>query len=240
MVENVPEQALERLNDVQTRDLELDRLEEERGKVPPELTSAAERWDRLEQSLALKEHEQSERQAELSRSELELGALEERRKAAAESALRADSSKEASQFQNQELQFSTRIQELEEDTMPLLEKLERIGQEVADLKAELSELEPELSRMRREEEERTSAIDEQLAAVRAERDELAQGIDPLLLRQYEQVRRARRGVGLVEIIANERCGGCSVRLPIHVIQKARRGVGVTRCPSCGRILWSKA
>ena len=82
-------------------------------------------------------------------------------------------------------------------------------------------------------------VDARIAALEAERAEVASGVDAALLKQYEQVRKARRGVGLVEIIDKQRCGGCNVRLPIHVIQKARSGTGVTRCPSCGRLLWAR-
>jgi hypothetical protein len=147
--------------------------------------------------------------------------------------------KEASQYQNQELQFTTRVQELEEDTLPLMEQLETAEQEAAALQAELDELQPTLDAMAQAESERVEAIDASTKRIRSERDALAAGIDAPLLKQYEQVRRARRGLGLAEVLDHQSCGGCSVRLPIHVIQKARSGRGVTRCPSCGRILWFK-
>ncbi|MEZ4607948.1 MAG: hypothetical protein R2865_14450 [Deinococcales bacterium] len=40
-----------------------------------------------------------------------------------------------------------------------------------------------------------------------------------MLKQYELVRRSKRGVGLVKIVGGNTCGGCSMRLPIHVLQK---------------------
>ncbi|MEX2502520.1 MAG: C4-type zinc ribbon domain-containing protein, partial [Trueperaceae bacterium] len=65
-------------------------------------------------------------------------------------------------------------------------------------------------------------------------------VETMLLRQYEQVRKAKRGVGLVELVAGRNCGGCNMMLPIHVVQKAKRaGPAIVRCPSCGRILWHK-
>lgn len=230
---------LERLSDVQNRDLELDTLHEEKGQTPPELIDIRAREARLQERLALKQQEHAELRRRVSRNELELEALEGRRKAASESALRASSSKEASQFQNQELQFATRIQELEEDTLPLMEQLERLAGDVNGLQEELDEVAPLLAELTAQEEARLESIDASIARIVGERNALADSIDRALVRQYEQVRRARRGLGLVEIINNERCGGCNVKLPIHVIQKARRGVGVTRCPSCGRILWAK-
>lgn len=229
---------LKRLSDVQALDLQIDALEGERGQVPQELTDLVARVADLESRLERKAQEVADLRRRVNASELELKTLSERRKGAADSAMRAASAKEAAQFQNQELQFATRVQELEEDTLPLLEQLERVTGEHDALRAELDGLQPTLAEMRAREDERVAQVDARIAETRAQRDELAAGVDRPLLRQYEQVRAARCGLALVEIVNGQSCGGCSVRLPIHVVQKVRRGEGVTRCPSCGRILWS--
>lgn len=230
---------LDRLSDVQTRDLELDNLEEEKGRTPPELVETRKRRQGLEESLTRRNQEREELRRRLSQNELELKTLDERRKAAAAAGLRADSAKEASQYQNQELQFATRVQELEEDTMPLMGELEELDSDIATLQAELDELEPVLTGLTEQEDARLQELDERIASLSGERQSLAQDLDKQLLRQYEQVRKARRGVGLVPVVSNQQCGGCSVKLPIHVVQKAKKGKGVTRCPSCGRILWAQ-
>lgn len=229
---------MKKLSRVQTHDLQLDRLREERGETPQELIDTRSRKKDLEAELAQRKLERDAVRSRVAKNELELKALDARRQDASQSALRADSAKEASQFQNQELQFATRVQELEEDTMPLLEELDRINAKIESLEAQLAELEPVLAELTSTEDERVASIDERIESVHGTRETMAGEIDANLLRQYEQVRKARRGVGLVEIVDNQRCGGCNVRLPIHVIQKAKKGGEVTRCPSCGRILWS--
>ena len=229
---------MKKLSTVQTHDLQLDRLREERGETPPELIDTQTRKKDLEAELVRRQLERDAVRSRVNKNELELKALDARRQDASASALRADSAKEASQYQNQELQFATRVQELEEDTMPLLEELDRMNANIEGLEEQLAELEPVLADLVSTEEERVSVIDERIASMEETRESVAGEIDAGLLRQYEQVRRARRGVGLVEVVENQRCGGCNVRLPIHVIQKAKRGGDVTRCPSCGRILWN--
>lgn len=231
---------LETLSEVQRRDLELDALREEKGQTPAELLELRAQLEQLQRDLTAAEARYHEVRQEVARSELELKALDERRKSSAQSALEAATSKEASQYQNQEMQFATRYQELEEDTLPLIERLEGLEDDVNRLRGDLEDLEPELERVAQAEAERVAGVEARLEALSAKREVVAQGVDAALLKQYEQVRRARRGVGLVEIVDNQRCGGCNVRLPIHVIQKARGGQGVTRCPSCGRILWARA
>ncbi|MEX2536510.1 MAG: C4-type zinc ribbon domain-containing protein [Trueperaceae bacterium] len=230
---------LDRLSDVQTRDLELDNLQEEKGRTPPELIETRVRQQGLEERLSKRRQERDELRKRVAQNELELKALDERRKAAVAAGLRADSSKEASQFQNQELQFATRVQELEEDTMPLLGDLESLDEDIAGLEGELSELEPVLTKLSSQENARLEELDSRMESLSGERNSLAKDIDSQLLRQYEQVRKARRGVGLVPVVSNQQCGGCNVKLPIHVVQKARKGGTVTRCPSCGRILWAQ-
>jgi predicted nucleic acid-binding Zn-ribbon protein len=228
---------LEKLSEVQSRDLELLALEEERKKTPPELIELRRRKESLEAALAQTLDKRREVQKTVNDNELELQSLEARRKSAADAAVAAASGKEASQYQNQELQFATRVQELEEDTMPLLERLEALDAESEALRAQLAELEPQLEQIASAEHARVSALDEKAAALLGERDALAREIDGSLLKQYEQVRRAKRGLGLVAVIDMQRCGGCNMRLPMHVVQKVATSASVTRCPSCGRILW---
>lgn len=230
---------LEKLQEVQQRDLELDALHEERERVPPELVELRQERKALETRLAERRYERDELDARVRAAESELQALGKRRRDASEAALRADGAKEAAQYQNQELQFATREQELEEDTLPLMEQLEELREKVNVLEEELAELVPRLEEQDRAEHERVSDVDRRLETLRVERDALAEEVPRNLLRPYEQVRKARRGVGLVEIADQRRCGGCNVQLPIHVIQKAKRGTSVVRCPNCGRILWAK-
>lgn len=230
---------LDRLNEVQVRDLKLDALDAERADVPAELVAMRDERQALESKLAERRAERDELRARVRAADVELQALRDRTKSASESSLRADSAKEAAQFQNQELQFSTRAQELEEDTMPLMEELERLEGIVAALEAEHAELAPRHDQMETREKERLAEIDAREGDLRKEREALAADVDARLLRQYDQVRRSKRGVGLVEIAGGRRCGGCNVQLPIHVLQKAKRPGAIVRCPSCGRILWSK-
>lgn len=230
---------LSRLAEVQALDLKLDRLQEERGQVPHELVATAQKQRELEERKKLKEREADELRRRINANELELKALQERRRGAADAAVRAATSKEATQYQNQELQFATRLSELEEDTVPLLEAQDALDTELADLTAELAALAPVLAGLEQAEADRVAAVDEQASSLGSERGGLAAGVTPALLMQYEQVRKARRGVGLAEVLGNSTCGGCSVRLPIHVVQKVRKGEGVTRCPSCGRILYHR-
>lgn len=228
---------LQTLSEVQALDLELDALATERGQIPPALVEARTRRAALDTQLEQRRSELDALRKRIQENELELGALQERRKSAAESALRAATGKEASQYQNQELQFATRLQELEEDTVPLLEEQEARLEGVRALEADVATLLPELDALEAAERSRVEAIDTRAQDVVSRRAALAATVSAALLKQYEQVRKARRGVGIVSVTEAGTCGGCNVRLPIFVVQKVRKAQGVTRCPSCGRLLW---
>lgn len=232
---------LKDLSQIQRYDLDIDALDKDRQHTPPELIDMRRHKESLRDTLESVEADYNEARREVDANELEIKTLDERRKAAADAATAAQSGKEAMQYQNQELQFATRLQELEEDTMPMIERLDRLEQRVNELKEELAELEPNLQALVDAEQQRVEAIDKKIAALEAERETLTGDVAKPLLQQYEQIRRAKRGLALVEVVGDERCGGCNMKLPIHVLQKAQRSKGtqVTRCPSCGRILWYK-
>jgi uncharacterized protein len=221
---------LDTLSEVQALDLQRDALALERQSVAPELTAA--RTDRnalvRERDRVASEHEALRRQ--VATNELDLKSLQDRRKDASESALRASSNKEMAQYQNQELQFANRAQELEEDTLPLMESLEQLAGELAALEAQLAAQAPELEGLEQRERER-------LADLSDRRDRLGSQVDAAYFKIYEQVRRSRKGLALVGLESGQRCGGCHMQLPIHVVQKVRKGNGMTRCPSCGRLLY---
>lgn len=234
---------LEQLSHVQALDLQLDELEREKGQTPTELTSLRQHISRLQDSLETLQSEVDALRREVNSNELEIKDLDARRQGAAKAALEATNSKEISQYQNQELQFATRLEELENETLPLIDRLEKLEQERDRLKEQLADKEPELDALIEQEQQRLDALDASIGVQAGERDALARGLDATLLRQYEQIRRSKRGIGLVTIVDNQRCGGCNMRLPIHILQKTQKKLNVrslTRCPSCGRILWLKS
>ncbi len=229
---------LEKLSKVQARDLELDVLAKERKETPEELVEATNKKASLEQHVEAVQAKFDDVRRRADANQLELDSLEERRKAAADAALMAESSKEASQYQNQEIQLANRYQELEQDTFPLLSVQEDLEGQLGNLKTELEELKPVLAKLEKAEEARVQAVDEKVSVIHGDRDAIAREIDKPLLKQYEMVRRSKRGMGLATVNKNT-CGGCSMRLPIHIVQKVLRNNGIVRCPSCSRILWHK-
>lgn len=229
---------LEKLSELQEIDLEIAAFTAELENVPEELQTLRVTVADLEKQLAHEQATRDELRSELNAIDLELSTLQQRRKEASESAMRAETAKEVSQFQNQELQFGTRVQEVEEDMLPLMEATEAAEERVQALLDTLAEHRPELESLETAEAERVREIDANVAKISGNRDAVAEAIETPLLRLYDQIRHSR-GTALAQVVNNARCTGCNVQVPMHVVQKIKRGKDIVRCPSCGRIVWSK-
>ena len=79
-------------------------------------------------------------------------------------------------------------------------------------------------------------LERDIAQGLAERQHVVSKVDPGTLALYEQVARARRGVGVAEARAGL-CGICNVRLRPQMFNEIRRNERVIQCESCQRILY---
>ena len=231
------EGALGRLNEVQALDTELDRLKLDETSIPGDLRAARDERARLDAALARTREQHSAVRRGVNDADLELRDLTAKRDKARADQRGSQGAKEQTQFENLIQQLSGRIEELEDASLPLVERMEELAAEVAGLEGELAALMPRLEELEGMDETRIKAIRDQHDAKLRERHAIANGLDPKLLREYDAVRKARKGVGLVPV-KGPRCGGCNVQLPLNVQQRVRAGAGVVKCPSCGRILWS--
>jgi len=100
-----------------------------------------------------------------------------------------------------------------------------------------------LTAKRRETDQGKAALNERLAALKAdqaridaERDTLQKSVPPAILDPFLKISRTRRGVGLVPV-KDELCGGCHVRVMPKLIQEIRRSNALIACDSCKRFLY---
>ncbi len=125
------------------------------------------------------------------------------------------------------------------------------GLEDADLEVmeEQEGAEKELERLRQAEHEQRLRIAEatsrrdlasgelgsQLETARSDRGIWLPQVDSSLLRQYEDLRASKGGVGIAAMV-NGVCQGCHMRLPAQELDRIRNVQGLVRCDECRRIL----
>jgi len=71
---------------------------------------------------------------------------------------------------------------------------------------------------------------------KGEREVLQQEIKPDMLRTYQQICKARKGIAVVQA-DDEHCLGCSMKIPPQIYNDVVRGDELHTCPHCKRILY---
>ncbi len=130
-----------------------------------------------------------------------------------------------------------RINSLEDDEIEIMEKLEEAQRVLDSLTTQLATTDARLAALSQSRDEAFVAIDQQLAALSADRIPVADGLPTDLLALYDKLRAAKAGIGAAALRARA-CGGCQLTLDnaeLAVI-KAAPSDEVIRCEECQRIL----
>lgn len=127
-------------------------------------------------------------------------------------------------------------QQLEEQVIDALERLDSLNEAKSQVAAELAEFE-ELARQRIENSRaRLVELQAELENGKQEREDLRAALEPGLLRRYEILLDRRAGLAVAEVNGGT-CQGCHRTLPPQLYIELQREPGrVHTCPSCHRIL----
>jgi predicted nucleic acid-binding Zn-ribbon protein len=228
---------LRRLHRVQELDLGLDRLRDEEQNFPDDLRAARAEQERLNNALEDTEITLEGVDKRVRQQEQDLGGTREQiARATEEQEKNAFDARAQSQYGSRIQQLGERADEMEEDLLPLRERQRELNERAAELRSQHRALRPSLNEMEQRDEARIQDLRAQGEADRQERAGLVGDLDSRTVREYDMIRKAKKGLGVVEI-RNGRCTGCNVVLPVNVQQKAALGkLPPVKCPSCGRFL----
>ncbi len=134
----------------------------------------------------------------------------------------------------QNVQKEIRAQEDRE--LEVMEKMESLrgvilGRE-KDLKQEQGRMTEDQGVMNK----RLENIELELNSLKTDRAELVKDIDKTWLARYDRVFRKNGDYALVPV-DNGACGGCHMNLPPQIIHEAKKGMTLTTCNFCSRILY---
>lgn len=225
------------LLDLQSVDLEIDRLLHERESLPElesyraaheALAKASSRLEAAQAALRDINLAVDKTNGELEIAEEKIGREQMRLYAGGLSARDAD-------YMRREVEMLTRKKgEMEDEVLELMERgeaqeaeVEAATDEVATLTKQKSELEATIA-------EAWKGIDARLAAKEERKAGIVPLIDEYLLELYEDLRKAKDGVG-VGRLADGTCGGCHLRITEAEELEVRKS-DPPRCIHCRRIL----
>lgn len=232
---------LQRLLDVQDRDLALDQLRHRRETLPDraELAGHRQAIARIGGALSTLTDELTELTRAQKKLEDEVAIVEA--KAAAETKKlnsgTVTAPREIQALSDEIDALGRRQRALEDDELELMERAEPLSAEVERLEAERDAATAEAERLGAAVAEQEQAIDAEVAGISAERDTAACEIPPELLATYEKLRAKLGGVGAARL-EGDRCMGCHISLPAMEVDAIRHLPPDTLATheECGRIL----
>jgi uncharacterized protein len=139
-------------------------------------------------------------------------------------------------FQN-EIDFcQNEIRKAEDRILELMNESEPLDKNVkaaeAALKAEKIEVEAEKAQAR----DRSAVTQKAAADLNMERAAIVAQITPPAYKNYERIRKGRRGVAVAEAV-DGRCSACNMVIRLQFFQDLKKGDQIMICESCQRILY---
>ena len=145
--------------------------------------------------------------------------------------------RELQSLQDEIAALKRRIGQLEDQEIELMEQIEPLEAELARLRGEGGTIDEQARALRAAIAEDEVVLDEELAAVRAERDQVAQQVEPALLTEYEAMRPKLGGIAIARLVGGS-CGGCHLSLSAVELDRIKKlpPEEPARCEECGRLL----
>lgn len=130
-----------------------------------------------------------------------------------------------------------RISDLEDVEIEVMERLETAQTSLTERTAELEKLDRDIEALGHTRAHKAGELDQEVAAIAAERKTTASGVPADLLALYEKLREQKGGVGAAALRRRE-CTGCRLSLnPSDLAAIAAAPADdVIRCEECSRIL----
>jgi len=227
---------LENLLQLQAIDSQIYTLNDEKITKPAEIEVLRLAFEEKKKSLTLSEKAYLDAQKEKKDRELELGAKEENTKKLQGQLYQLKTNKEYNTMLSQ-IQDSKADGSLVEDKiLEAMEKIERTKAVVEEEKKKLAEEEKVFNDQKKKVELEMKEIEERLATLSSQRQQILPGIDKSLLTQYDRILHNREGLAIVAV-KDSTCKGCHMFVPPQVINSIQMYDHMVTCEVCNRILY---
>jgi predicted nucleic acid-binding Zn-ribbon protein len=224
------------LLDVQQYDQDIAAEKARQKSLRETLTEHTEAVEDAKKRVEDAEAELHELKKEVDRIGLEIKGKEEQVQKDQDSLKQLSSNKEYKAMLTQIEKDRADLSVLEDEALEAMTKVDqkqvdnkRVDEALKDAEADLKEEEAEV-------EKRVASSQEKVVGLEAKRKELASGVDPELLGQYNRL--AGRGDGRVVVSARGgSCAGCNITLRAQMVSELMADNEIICCTSCGRILY---
>ncbi len=192
-----------------------------------------------DESVAVIEQRRHELQREQKRLDDEVASIEARRRDVDGKLYggQVTASKELLALQDEAASLLDRQTRIEDDDLVVMERVEEIEGELADLADRRAELERQRAESQAELDTALAEIRTELEALEAERTVAVEPASAELLERYESLRSQFDGVPVARLV-NGRCDGCHIQLSAVAVDRMAKMAddAVVTCEECGRLL----
>ncbi len=227
---------LSSLIELQTLDLRIAEIREQRRKIPERLAEAEaplreaarllkETADSVE--ALVKERRARERDLEAHESQTE-------KLKARLSELKSNKEYQAYLF---EIEMANKKKgEIEEQILILMEQIEQMQRTAKEAQAKAAEAERAFGREKKTLEELATKLEAELSELDRKQRELAATIDKGLFDRYTKLKAVRKDLALVPV-RDGVCQGCRLQVPPQLVAEVKRSTELQTCPYCHRMLY---
>ncbi len=224
------------LEALQELDIKIDRLKKNQGALPAALRTLDEGLAKLKASTDAKKNQLTEVEKQQRQTQ---AAQDLNRDRLTRSMSRLEAVQNSQEFQavNKEIdQLKKMMAGLDETTKKSVTDVEALNKDLAALGEQASKLQGERDAQAQTLSGEGAKLEGEIGVLMKERGRHTSQIDPRILSQYDRVRGARAGLGIVPAIAG-RCKGCNMMVPPQLFIEIQKTSGLHQCPSCHRILF---
>jgi len=199
------------------------------AEIEKRLTSHQRKLEADQAALSANQKERKKCESDIQAQELKISKLKDQM-------LLAKNNEQYRAFQS-EIDFcQTTIRKAEDRILELMGESEPLDKNVkaaeASLKVEKADVEAEKHKAR----ERTAVDRRASQELETERAAIAAQANRAALDRYERVRKARKGIGVAEVVEG-RCSACHLALRLQLFQELKRDDQIMACENCQRILY---
>ena len=226
---------LKRLEELQRFDAQIQELTNALKAIPAKLEASQSDFARVETLLQNERTQLAESQRYYAEQKSQLQSDESSATGAKHKLSLAKNSKEYVAAQREIEATRDSVQTREQEIAKLIEAVQAKEKLLAERAEELDVLRKSIDKDAEVARKKMAEIEGKMAAIKVDRDKVAGGIRPDVLKRYSAI-RMRRGLA-VTTVRNGTCQGCNMNVPPQLFNVLQRGDSIETCPYCHRIVY---
>lgn len=230
------EEVFDKLRKLQGILLDEFEIERDLEEIPRELNELKSRHHKIERAISDKESSRVNNEEVIAQIRGEKEELKNNREKYESQIPLIKTQREYEAITNEIAQIDEKLQNFEEVELEATTKIENLNGELEQQQNLLEELGTTISEKEKEVAELSKNKEKELKACLKERDAVAKGLDEEIIYKFEKIVRNKEGVGIVSV-KNNVCMGCNMLLPPQFVNDVRREDRLIFCPNCSRILY---